>query len=103
MAKGFKDNKGKFHPTGNRQKLKQAQIEQIGNHFGDLELDLRESRKLVSEKMQRDNESFSGSEMLMLRTLGRSVSTIGQLVSALPEHEARAIFDQRDKFKKEFT
>lgn len=100
MVKGFKDNKGKFRPTDNRQKLKQSQIKEIGNIYGDLELDLRDTRNLVSEKMERGVESLH-SEKIMLRTLGRSVSAFGQLVTALPEHEARAIFDQRDKFKKE--
>jgi len=102
MAKGFKDNKGKFHPTERSSGLESFQIKKIGENLGELDLELRDVRSLLSEKLRRGDKAV-GELKSQQRTVGQSRGSIVDLVRTLPKDDQIAIFKVFDDYKKEFT
>jgi len=82
--------------------LESFQIKKIGENLGELDLELRDIRNLLSEKLRRGDKAV-GELKSQQRIVGQSRGSIVDLVETLPVDEQKQIGKIFSDFKKEFS
>jgi len=98
----MKDSQRKAMFAKGKSGLQPFVMKRIGENIGELDLELKDIRNLLSEKLRRGDKAVGGLRSQQ-RTVGQSRNSIVSLVETLPANEQIKIGQISDAYKKEFS